>query len=132
MHVNLSRPFRKHCKESPVSESKWHVGQNVMLVENCRGPVEAPVTRVARKYVYVTQWGRERRFNIETGRGDNQCGYGDIIYTLEDWSERQRRGALIKDIRQAGLYFQSGDSSYSTATLQRLWDALQVEESGRE
>ncbi|OHU64047.1 hypothetical protein [Mycobacteroides chelonae] len=114
-----------------MSESKWYVGQTVVLRENDRDVVEVPVTRVARKYVYVTRYNREKRFNIETGLGDSQYGYGDQIYTQDEWADRQTRDSLLKALRDEGLYFSRGESLRSTATLQRLWDALQVEESGK-
>lgn len=112
-----------------MSESKWHVGQLVVLGENGRYVAEVPVARVARKYVYVMRYGREQRFDIETGSGDYQYGYGNRIYTQDEWADWEKRCSLLKALRDKGLYFQHSESLYPTATIQRLWDALQVEES---
>ncbi|SIL61346.1 beta barrel domain-containing protein [Mycobacteroides abscessus] len=111
-----------------MSEAKWHVGQTVFLSDGSRAPAEVPVTRVARKYVYITQYGRERKFNIDNGHEPTYTGHCPCIYTKDEWADREKRGSLLKALRDEGLYFSHGQGLRSTATLQRLWDALQVEE----
>lgn len=112
-----------------MSESKWHVGQTVVLSDGSRGFAEVPVTRVARKYVYITRYGRERKFNIEDGYEPSYTGHCPRIYTKDEWADKQLRADLLRALRDADLNFlQGADYKLSTSTLQRLLTVLTGEE----
>ncbi|ALJ19543.1 beta barrel domain-containing protein [Microbacterium sp. No. 7] len=81
--------------------SKFEVGQEVILVEGFgqRSPVEVEVVKVGRTLVYIKHHGQEKAFYQKDGverRSPNAVGYGDRVYTLEQWADRERRAAAIK------------------------------------
>ncbi|SHU27602.1 Uncharacterised protein [Mycobacteroides abscessus subsp. abscessus] len=101
-----------------VTRGQWQVGQTVLLKDGWRynAPVvEVPVTRIARKYVYVTQHGRERKFNIENGAGD-----AAQIFTRAGWADRLRNEELLGLLRDAGVEF-NHRGHFSTVVLEQFW-----------
>lgn len=94
--------------------SKYEVGQQVIVVEPSSrdGAHETVIAKVGRTLVYTDPgtW-RERAFYIESGaerRPANAGGTGAILYTVEEYAERERAAALRHQLRDAGVDFKFG------------------------
>lgn len=113
-----------------MSESKWYVGQVVVVSGRYGGRIQTKISKVARKYVYTDATGNTP-FSIATGREERTVYTPAQLYTTEEWAKREERSDVLQRLREAGITFAGyGSPPFPTATLQRLWDALQVEESG--
>jgi hypothetical protein len=83
--------------------SAWHVGQEVIYRQSgryARPDRKVTVTRVGRKWVYVSTFGgqREDAFDIVTGRA--QVLGGDQIGTAEMFARRDEQAAAVKRVRE--------------------------------
>ncbi|QBP29715.1 hypothetical protein SEA_TYPHA_60 [Mycobacterium phage Typha] len=81
---------------------KFHVGQQLIL-HNRRGTEDVTVSRVGRKYVYITQYGRECKFHGDTGQEVSEYGSPGVLYTPEEWAKRERRLTLFKSLDKLGI-----------------------------
>ncbi len=118
-----------------MSEKKFVEGQTVILREayGRREPREVTVSKVGRTLVYVqvSSW-REEAFYIKDGserRSPNAGGFGDHLYTLEEWADREKRDELTKCL----LVHNIGPKGYghfnqSTATLEKIVAILDKEQ----
>jgi hypothetical protein len=106
--------------------ARFEVGQTVLLFSGLHAgrskpqtPKPVTITRVGRKNAYITQYGRDVPFNMETGqevRGQNVPGLGDWIRTEEEAGQEARREAAVRKLRAYGL----GVSSTTDLPLTKL------------
>ncbi|MFJ5967899.1 hypothetical protein [Streptomyces sp. NPDC093060] len=83
------------------------VGDPLILSTSNRYRGDEPVTvsRIGRKYLYVTrQDGREYsgRFHLD-GTEDSQYGARERLYTPEQYDERKQRANLFMELLAAGI-----------------------------
>lgn len=112
-----------------TQRGQWQVGETVLLREGWgyNQPVsEVQVTRIARKYVYVTQYGRERKFSIENGVGQDAQ-----IFTRAGWADRLRYRELLGLLRDAGVEF-NHRARFSTGVLEQFWAVVTAERDSEE
>ena len=85
----------------------WTIGQTVILREPTYRSepreVEATITRIGRKYVYVNTPGSwaERGFHKDDGREQGDGNYRGRIFTEESLKEHKRREAVMGELREA-------------------------------
>lgn len=109
------------------------VGDNLIYVTSSKYRSGGPVTvsRIGRKYLYVTRDGRElsERFDRATGVEDSGYGAKGQLYTTERHEERTHRASLYEQLREAGIEFRHGVRSDLTADqLRRLLAVVTPEE----
>jgi hypothetical protein len=113
----------------------FKAGQKVMLIQSTahgrsREPGEFVVERVGRKYAYITQYGREVAYHLDTGSEANFIGSPSIIRTLEQYAEDTARETLTARIKAHGwgrIDYQKWPES--TETLTKIADLLDQESS---
>lgn len=78
--------------------SDLKVGDLVVLTEISKRetPKEYPITKVGRKFFYIGEGYREKKFTRETGYGD--WGYSIFPGTLEDYDDYQRAEELKRKL----------------------------------
>lgn len=96
------------------------------------GPKFGTVTKVGRKLVTVqnetAKWD-EKVYRLDTGRQNDRYDHG-YFQTIEAFEEGKRRGELLAALREAGLEPRLGaGSQFSTATLARILEVIQSDES---
>ncbi|MFE7899157.1 hypothetical protein ACFU3E_16840 [Streptomyces sp. NPDC057424] len=84
------------------------VGDRLILSSSNRYRGDEPVTvsRIGRKYLYVTrQDGREvpNRYLRGTGYLDSSYSVSERLYTQDQYDETKRRASLLEQLRQAGI-----------------------------
>lgn len=82
------------------------VGDELTLRHGGQRTDRVTVSRVGRKYVYVTRSdGRElrERFSVETGVGDHQYGSPGALFTPEQWEDREERNRLFQSLKMHGI-----------------------------
>lgn len=107
--------------------SKFNVGDTVIYDESSysrRGSRETTITRVGRKCVYAKTYGHETGFDKETGHEKSDYTGGNI-YTLEEWTEKARRGALLLALRNHGVNFDLSRDQFSTDMLSALLNVFE-------
>jgi len=88
--------------------------------------VDVPVTRVGRKYLYITQYGRECPFRISNGIAADGYGHSSVR-TPAQHAEAQRRTELLAEIYAGGLQpSQHPRVSLTTAQLEAVAAALRT------
>lgn len=106
---------------------KFAVGDTALKLEsryrNSRVPVEpieVTITRVGRKYAYISLYGgsQEQGFDMETGAGTGEHGYPDYLFTPEGWQDHKRREYLVDALKRQGIEFRSYSTQRETTTLQ--------------
>lgn len=112
---------------------EWEVGQKAILVTSgYRGNVrhqETVVTKVARKYVYIEQYGRQVGFDKETGAVQGSyTGYGtDHLYTPEMLARKELRERTVKRLRDvhslAGKNFEFKQDTDTLVSMLELLDS---------
>lgn len=83
--------------------SKYHVGQEVTYFSQPGRGVRTTITRMGRRWGYVEVYHREIAFDLETGQGKSDRGFGDWISTDEELTEKQARAeamARVKPLRE--------------------------------
>lgn len=109
------------------------VGDRLILIpaSGRRNRQNVTVSRVGRKYLYVTtEGGRERRerFRIDTLAEDTQYGSPDRLYTQAQLDEHNLRIELLKKLSELGvdLHYYGNRSKWTSDQLKRF---LEVAES---
>lgn len=102
-------------------EMNLKVGDAVLVFQNGRvthRKDEAIVTKIGRKYVYVSQYGREYPYDMKTGRSPD----GSIfIRTPEQHADELKRAQINTDLRtQFGIAFGYMAPKYTTEQLEKL------------
>lgn len=100
----------------------YYVGQPVLISDvnaRGRGPYESKVTKVGRKLVYATMYGRDYAFRIEGGTINDKYGH-QHIWTVEDWDAKNQHARALADLREAGVRFDWDSRYLDTETLEKI------------
>jgi hypothetical protein len=89
-------------------------------------PREFDVTRVGRKYLYVMHYGRDWKFEIETGGEVTNYGAAVTARTLEQHADHAARQALMQDLHLAGVDFTYGHKTSQNLTNDHLRAILDI------
>lgn len=108
------------------------IGDPLVLVTGDRRDAnkEVTVSRIGRKWMYVSRDGRElrERFDRCTGKEDTQFGYAARLLTPEMYAERQERGSLFAELMAAGIEIRRDmRADVPTVKLRALRDIIQGE-----
>lgn len=78
--------------------SDLKVGDLVVLTDSSKrgAPKEYPITKVGRKFLYIGEGYREKKFTRETGYGD--FGYSIFPGTLEDYEDYQKAEVMKREL----------------------------------
>jgi GH24 family phage-related lysozyme (muramidase) len=99
----------------------------IMTGLNMRGrSEEVTVTKVGRKYVHASHYGRVQAYRIDTGVVADGYGHTSLC-TPAQHAERKHRTTLLEKIRALGLAPVDWSSRHSTPTLERVLKALEDE-----
>lgn len=106
------------------------VGQEIWLRYNGidrrvdRLPEKHTITKVGNKYFYINQYGRERKFEINTLMEITETNYGRKAYlSLEEINLEDERNLIIKHLRDIfGIY--GITNKYSIDQLRRIKEIL--------
>lgn len=121
-----------------TKSTTFHVGQAVLLLDGLdlgrgkRNPQEATVTRVGRTNVAIMRYGREMQFDMATGyekRSVNAVGLGSVIFTPEQFVEKEQRRELLSDLATLGIHSDARCplDGYSTDALSKVRDLLRAD-----
>lgn len=93
------------------------VGDTVLVFSHWnRSREEAVVTRIGRKYIYVTQWGHERSYTRDTGSAPS-----GFILTRKQHADSIRRSEVQADLlTQFGVALDYTAPKYTTEQLEKL------------
>jgi hypothetical protein len=86
--------------------SDFEIGQVVIVTERFgqRGHSEMTVTKLGRKYVYVGEGYKQRKFDAATGAENLPGGYsGGSLFTVKKWEERRQLQQLWGELKPLGL-----------------------------
>jgi len=106
--------------------TEYHVGQTLIRRDvnerRTGGPQEVIVSKVGRKLVTVTHYGRPETYRIEDGTRNDEWKH-HWIQTPEQYAEDQRQGAVEVRLRELGVDIRFG-TRYSTDVLEQIVDLL--------
>lgn len=111
-----------------MSDSKYYEGQEVVIrdVNDRRrpeeGPLTATITRVGRKLVYVTLYGREKAYRIESGVANDNYGHSSL-QTWDEYHAEKRRAEVVQALQEAGFIAKNYSFPHSTEVLERVLKA---------
>jgi len=105
--------------------AKYTLGQEVIVTTPNRvgEPFSTVISRVGRKFVYIEQYGRERKFFAESGAEDAGGYIGGAIYRPDEWADREARTALLATLRALGVELRNA-RDISIAQLSAITDIL--------
>lgn len=108
---------------------KFKVGDTVIVTDvNYKGFKEATVTKVGRSLVYVDKdiYGRgNSAYRLDSGVRNGSYQHGRI-WTVEDYRENTRRGAIISILRDSGFHIDR-NSGFSTEVLEKISEIITEE-----
>lgn len=104
-------------------------GDELTLLRGGRSESRVTVTRVGRKWLYVSRSSpaheESEPFSRENGHGKYDAGYRSRLLTFEAYAESQARERLLKELRLAGLELGSDlRKRISTEKLSALYDIV--------
>jgi hypothetical protein len=86
--------------------SDFEIGQVVIVTERFgqRGHSEMTVTKLGRKYMYVGEGHKQRKFDATSGSESVPGSYsGGHVFTVQKWEERQQLQQLWGELKSLGL-----------------------------
>ncbi|QGJ95021.1 hypothetical protein SEA_REDWATTLEHOG_160 [Gordonia phage RedWattleHog] len=115
------------AKHDPTNHP-FEVGMEVLIDDvNRRGRplTEAVVSKVGRKLVYATMYGRDVGFRLETRAANDNYGH-QSIWTPEEVAERERRAYLDRRLATYGLRSEFGGTKFRELPTEVVEELLEV------